>query len=107
MRPRGFPGILLLAAVLLFVLPSAIRYYTDWLWFREVGYTSVFLRTLNAQATVFSVTFGIVYLFLYANLRIARRPAAARPRVVIGTGGDGRPITVDSRQAAGMAVPIA
>src|SRR5690606_37864722 len=107
MRPRGLSGLFLLAAVLLFVLPSAIRYYTDWLWFQEVGYTAVFLRTLNVQAAVFAVTFAVVAVFLYGNLRIARSRASSRPRVVLGTGGDGRPITVDGQQVAGMAVPVA
>jgi uncharacterized membrane protein (UPF0182 family) len=107
MRPRGFPGLLILTAVVLFVLPSAIRYYTDWLWFQEVGYAGVFLRSLNAQASVFSVTFALVYLFLYFNLRIARRRTANRPRIVLGTGGDGQPIAVDGRQVAGLAMPIA
>lgn len=107
MRIRGFPGLFVVAAVLFFLLPSAIAYYTDWLWFREVGYTSVFLRTLNAQGAVFVATFALVYLFLYFNLRIARQKTASRPRIVLGTGGDGRPIAVDGQQVAGMVTPIA
>jgi uncharacterized membrane protein (UPF0182 family) len=107
MRIRGLPGLLVLAALLLFVLPSAIRFYTDWLWFRELGYEGVFLRTLNAQTIVFAVTFSIVYLFLYFNLRFARRRTLDRPRVVLGAGADGRPITLEGRQIAGLATPIA
>jgi uncharacterized membrane protein (UPF0182 family) len=107
MRPRGFSGLFLLAAVLLFIVPSAVGYYTDWLWFQEVGYTGVFLRTLNAQGAVFLATFTVAYLFLYFNLRIARVRTHSRPRVVLGTGGDGRPISVDARQVAGLVVPVA
>jgi uncharacterized membrane protein (UPF0182 family) len=107
MRPRGFSGLFLLAAVLLFIVPSAVGYYTDWLWFQEVGYTGVFLRTLNAQGAVFLATFTVAYLFLYFNLRVARVRTASRPRVVLGTGGDGRPISVDARQVAGLVVPVA
>ena len=108
MRPRGVPGLLLLAAVVFLVLPSAIGFYTDWLWFQEVGYTSVFLKTLNAQAIVFVVSFTLAYLFLLFNLRAAQSGAGPpRPRIVIGTGGDGRPISVDARRAAGMAMPVA
>jgi uncharacterized membrane protein (UPF0182 family) len=106
MRLRGLPGLLLLAAILLFVLPSAVGYYTDWLWFRELGYEGVFLRTLNAQSAVFGATFAAVYLFIFLNLRLARRRTADRPRVVLGTGGDGRPIAIEGRQLAGLAVPI-
>ena len=106
MKLRGFPGFLLLAAVLLFVLPSATVYYTDWLWFTELGYEGVFLRTLNAQTMVFAATFVTVYLFLYLNLRLARRRAGERSRVVLGTAADGRQVTVDSRQVAGAAMPV-
>jgi uncharacterized membrane protein (UPF0182 family) len=106
MRVRGLSGILLLIAVLLFVLPSAASYYTDWLWFRELGYEGVFLRTLNAQTAVFAGTFVVVYLFLFLNLRFARRRTAERPRVVLGTGGDGRPIAFEGRQLASLAQPI-
>ena len=106
MRPRGFTGVFLVAAVLLFVVPSAVGYYTDWLWFQEVGYTGVFLRTLNAQGAVFFATFTVAYLFLYFNLRVARVRTASRPRVVLGRGGDGQPLSVDARQVAGMVVPV-
>ncbi len=107
MKPRGFSGVFLLAALLLFVFPSAVGYYTDWLWFREVGYTGVFLRTLNAQGAVFLGTFTVAYLFLYLNLRVARVRTASRPRVVLGRGADGQPLSVDARQVAGMVVPVA
>ena len=55
MRLRGLPGLFLIVSILLFVVPSAATFYTDWLWFVELGYEGVFLRTLNAQALVFVV----------------------------------------------------
>ena len=55
---RRLPALLLLGVVLLFILPSSVQYYTDWLWFRELGYEGIFLRTLNAQLTVFTATFA-------------------------------------------------
>jgi len=87
MRLRGLPGVLLLTAILLFVVPSAVSFYTDWLWFRELGYEGVFLRSLNAQTAVFASTFAAVYLFLFLNLRFARKRTNERPRVMLGTGG--------------------
>jgi uncharacterized membrane protein (UPF0182 family) len=72
MRSRGFTGLIVLAAVLLFAIPSFSIYYTDWLWFRELGYTGVFFTSLNAQATVLIATFVAAYGFLFANLLIAR-----------------------------------
>ena len=106
MRLRGLPGLLLLALVLLFVVPSAVAFYTDWLWFQELGYQALFLRTLNAQGTAFVITFLVVFLFLHVNLRFARRRTFDRPQVVLGRGADGRTIAVEGRRLAGLAVPI-
>jgi uncharacterized membrane protein (UPF0182 family) len=97
-------GLLVLA--LLFVVPSAAQYYTDWLWFRELGYERMFLRTLNAQGAVFTATFAAVFAFLFVNLRIARR-ALRRPQIVVATGHDGRPLTVQSGQLTGWILPVA
>jgi uncharacterized membrane protein (UPF0182 family) len=107
MRLRSLPGLLLLAIALLFVVPSAAEYYTDWLWFRELGYEGIFLRTLNAQSAAFSITFAIVFTFVYVNLRYARRRALDRPAVVLGVGADGRPISLEGRRLAGLALPVA
>jgi len=106
MRLRGLPGLVVLGILLLFIVPSGVAYYTDWLWFQELGYQRVFLRQLNAQTMVFAVTFGIAYLFLFLNLRLARGRTVDRPRVVIGRGADGRPVSLEGRQVAGLAVPV-
>jgi len=103
MRFRGLPGLVLLAVLLLLVLPSAVMYYTDWLWFVRMGYAQVFLRTLDAQSLVFTATFASVFLFLYLNLRLARR-ALRRPQIVLGVGVDGRPIAVEGRRLSGLAL---
>jgi len=107
MRLRSLPGLMLLAIVLLFVVPSAAGFYTDWLWFRELGYERIFLRTLNAQTAVFAATFAAVFTFLYFNLRFARERTSDRARVVLGTGADGRPIALEGRQISGLAMPTA
>src|SRR5690606_38322897 len=50
---------------------------------------------------------GVAYLFLFLNLRAARSLSSRpRPRIVIGTGADGRPISVDARRAIGLAMPV-
>ena len=106
MRLRSLPGLLVLAFVLLLVVPSAVRFYTDWLWFRELGYEGLFLRGLNAQAVVFGATFVAVFGFLYLNLRFARKRTSERPHVVFGTGPDGRPISLEGQRLAGLALPV-
>ena len=102
----GPVGILTLIVGLLFVVPSVVGYYTDWLWFRELGYDSVFLRTINAQFTVFITTFSVVFFFIYLNMRLAGR-AFVRPHVVLGRGVDGRQIAFDTRRLTRFALWIA
>ncbi|HJS74946.1 MAG TPA: UPF0182 family protein, partial [Vicinamibacteria bacterium] len=57
------PGILglLLALLLIFALPALVRFYVDWLWFGEVGYQSVFLRTLTARAALSTAVFAVSF----------------------------------------------
>ena len=106
MRRPGLPGLLFLAIALLFLVPSSVSYYTDWLWFRELGYEAVFTRTLNAQLMVFAVAFTIAFLFLFINLRIARS-GINRSHVVVGRGPDGRAIAIETGPIAGLALPVA
>ncbi len=68
-------------AFLFFAGPSLIRFYTDWLWFGEVGYQQVFLTMIRAQGTLFTITFAIGAVWLTLNLRVAlgdRRRSASR-----------------------------
>jgi len=106
MTLRGLPGLIVLAGLLLFGIPSTTVYYTDWLWFKELGYQGVFLRTLNAQALIFTITFLSAFVFLFLNLRIARK-ALSRPQFVLGTTDDGRPIVVESQSLANLLLPVA
>jgi uncharacterized membrane protein (UPF0182 family) len=69
-RPVRFV-VLALFALLFFAAPSAVRFYTDWLWFGEVGYQSVFLTMLRAQATLFVAAFAVAALWLTLNFRVA------------------------------------
>ena len=105
-RRRWLFVLALLALSLLLVVPSAAIYYTDWLWYRELGYEQVFLRGLNAQGAVFAATFAAVFLFLYINFRIART-ALRRPHIVVGTTHDSRPLTFEGGQITGWMRPAA
>ena len=55
---------------------QAVGLYTDWLWFEEVGYTSVFLTMLLARAALVAVAAVAVFAVLYVNARLAARRAA-------------------------------
>ena len=45
-------------------IPTTAEFYTDWLWYQEVGYQQVFVRSLSARATIGLIIGGIVLLFL-------------------------------------------
>src|SRR5688572_7312302 len=63
--------VLIVLAFLFFGGPSLVRFYTDWLWFGEVGYQQVFLTMLRAQGTLFTIAFAIAAVWLTVNLRMA------------------------------------
>jgi uncharacterized protein len=106
MGRRWFAVLAVLAVGLLLVVPSAAAYYTDWLWYRELGYERVFLRSLNAQGTVFAVTFAIAFVFLYGNFRIART-ALRRPLIVFGSARGGPPRGLEGSEVANWGRPAA
>ena len=47
---------------------STVKFVTDFLWFKEIGYTETFLTKLKAQVIlfipIFIVTWGLLYMFL-------------------------------------------
>jgi uncharacterized membrane protein (UPF0182 family) len=61
----GIAGLVLLAG------PQAIRFYTDWLWFGEVGFERVFTTIWGAQSLLFVVTFAAAVAWLGVNIRAA------------------------------------
>jgi uncharacterized membrane protein (UPF0182 family) len=69
-----------LAAVL---VPTAITFYTDWLWFGETGYQSIYLRTITAESSLAAAAIGIAFAVLYANVIVAMRTLTPRDWVVV------------------------
>jgi uncharacterized membrane protein (UPF0182 family) len=87
--PRGSSrGIFLLVLVAALVLAlSLTRFYTDLLWFEEVGFLAVLWRSLSIQFAVGAVVGLVVGALLWANLVLAGTiaPAYRMPRLeVIG-----------------------
>lgn len=75
--------ILFLVLLLLFFGGSAIAFYTDYLWFQEVGYTIVFLTALKTKGALFAAGAVVTFLLLWFNVKFARRRARA-PLVLRG-----------------------
>ena len=57
-------------------LGQGVGLYTDWLWFREVGYTGVFVTVLLTRALLVVAAMVVVFTVLYVNARLAARRAA-------------------------------
>jgi len=94
LQPRLRLPLLLALAVVIMGLPPLVEFYTDWLWFQEVGYTGVFVRTLTAR-TVLGVAIGLlVFAFLHLNLRLALRDVRRREFTIMTPEGP-RTVAVD------------
>jgi uncharacterized membrane protein (UPF0182 family) len=93
--PQRSARVLALLAGLLIVFagPSLLRFYTDWLWFGEVGYRSVYTTMLRSQGTLFTIVFVAAFVWLAANLRLA-----------VGTIRDLRPVFI-TREGIEVALP--
>src|SRR6266566_1582519 len=73
--------------------PSLLRFYTDWLWFGEVGYQQVFTTIVRSEASLFTFVFVISVIWLVFNLRLG-----------LGSVGEGRPIFT-TQQGMEVALP--
>src|SRR5215204_2458524 len=81
MRLRRIP-VLLALVFLATTIPAFAEFYTDWLWFNEVGYQQVYVRSLTAHGTVTAVVAAIVFALLALNLSLAMRALRARPFLI-------------------------
>jgi uncharacterized membrane protein (UPF0182 family) len=90
-------GMSLLFVVLLLgtAIPALSDFYTDWLWYREVGFEQIFLRSLSARAVTAVVTGAVVFGILWINLRLALRTLRSR-EFTIATPEGPRVISVDT-----------
>jgi uncharacterized membrane protein (UPF0182 family) len=84
MRVSGFTWLILALATiaLLSTAGQTLGFYTDWLWFREVQFTSVFVTVLRTQVLLGMVTGAAFFLILYGNVTLARRLATRETLVV-------------------------
>jgi uncharacterized membrane protein (UPF0182 family) len=60
-------------------LSGLARFWTDYLWFQSVGFTSVFRGVLLTKVLLALVFIGIFFVLLFANLVVADRVAPEEP----------------------------
>jgi uncharacterized membrane protein (UPF0182 family) len=74
-RPSSGRILLLLIGVALFVAVLSLRgvagFYTDYLWFDELGITGVWKQTLGAKIVLGAIFTGVFFVVMWANLAIA------------------------------------
>src|SRR2546422_10757542 len=81
-RRRLSLGVLVLLFALFLLLSNLVPLAAEWLWFQALGYERVFTTRLVAEAVLGVAVGGLVFAFLYANLRIAQRGLVPNPLVV-------------------------
>ena len=85
-----------LAAALIFdvlVAPWLASSATDWLWFREIHFESVFVTSLVAHTVLFVVGALVAYGFIFANLSVARRGIVGVPTPFLNRNGEAIDLT--------------
>jgi uncharacterized membrane protein (UPF0182 family) len=90
--PRPLTIVIAVLVAILFVgVPSAVDLISEWLWFGEVGYRPVFMRSLTAQGTLGTFVFLVAFAWLAGNMRAALRATHPRAFAVMTPEG---PVTV-------------
>jgi len=65
-------GIVAALFVALIVVPWLASFATDWLWFKEIGFQSVFATSLVWRIGLFVIGGGFAFAYMYGNVRLAR-----------------------------------
>ncbi len=103
-NPRG--ALILGALTLFFLLPSVAGFYTDWLWFKEVGYEAVFTRRLSVQFGIGTAVFLVSFIVLWINITIALG-SLTQPYVMFGPGAQGQPVLFNRLQIRRVSTIVA
>ena len=88
------------------VVPSALELFTEWLWFNEVEYTGIFLRTLSTKVTLGAVVFLLAFAGLALNFRLALR-RFTQPYTLFPGNGDIQPVVLTPQQLQRLGTGVA
>src|SRR5215213_5577722 len=80
-RPRWLILLPILILVL-FLWPGWVGFYTEWLWFRELGYQRVFSTTLLTKLSLGVVTALAAALLVWLNFKLALHLSRAYSSIV-------------------------
>ena len=72
-RRRRFLFLLAALAIIFFGFRTAVSYFVDLLWFRSLGYGSIFTKTLGLEWSIFAVFAALTFLILYGTFAALKR----------------------------------
>src|SRR5688500_18544018 len=91
--------------IALIIIPWLASFATDWLWFSEIGFQSVFATSLAWRLGLFILGGAFTFAYFYGNVRIARGAGTGFPVLYVNRG-DGVSVDV-SRMVTKVFVPVA
>ncbi|MCI9598427.1 MAG: UPF0182 family protein [Firmicutes bacterium] len=72
-KKLGIKGLIIIILLLIALFLSLIGFITDFLWFKELGYVSVFLKKLVTQLEIGIPTFILITLLAYIYLKFLKK----------------------------------
>lgn len=88
----------------LIAFPVLVGWLTDWYWFRSVGFDVVFLTALWTRIGVGLAGGFLIFLFLWANLRLAQRGIVPELSTIRGPGSASIDLNATLRR---LSIPVA
>src|SRR6202158_527503 len=105
--PKSFKrivlGLISILSFALIVVPWLASFATDWLWFKEIGFQSVFTTSLIWRIGLFLIGGVFAFGYIYANVRFARGAGTGFPVLYVNRG-DGVSVDV-SRMLTRLFLP--
>jgi len=68
------------------VIPWLASFFTDWLWFKEIGFQTVFATSLVWRIALFVVGAALAFAYFYGNVRLARGAGTGFPVLYVNRG---------------------
>ncbi len=81
----GLGVVLLILLIIAACFGTLVRFFTDFLWFQELGYTSVFFKQLFTQLKLGIPTFIVITLLCYVYLKTLKRGYLKKIEVASGS----------------------
>jgi len=72
-RKIGSKGVILILVIIILIFFALINFITDYLWFKEVGYVSVFFKQLFTQLKIGIPTFIVVTFLAYVYFKFLKK----------------------------------